>query len=56
MRSTVTWWWSGRAAPGFAPRSALANALTDAGFVIDETVSYARGYSTPHILFTAHAR
>jgi 2-polyprenyl-6-hydroxyphenyl methylase/3-demethylubiquinone-9 3-methyltransferase len=39
---------------GFAPRAALANALTAAGFVIDETASYARGYSTPHILFTAH--
>jgi hypothetical protein len=40
---------------GFAPRAALAAALTAAGFVIDETASYARGYSTPHILFTAHA-
>ncbi len=39
---------------GFAPRSALADALTAAGFVIDEVASYARGYSTPHILFTAH--
>jgi 2-polyprenyl-3-methyl-5-hydroxy-6-metoxy-1,4-benzoquinol methylase len=38
---------------GFAPRSALANAITAAGFVIEETASYARGYSTPHILFTA---
>ena len=39
---------------GFAPRATLANALTAAGFVIDETASYARGYTTPHILFTAH--
>jgi len=39
---------------GFAPRATLANAITAAGFVIDETASYAHGYSTPHILFTAH--
>jgi 2-polyprenyl-3-methyl-5-hydroxy-6-metoxy-1,4-benzoquinol methylase len=39
---------------GFMPRAALASALTAAGFVIDETASYAHGYSTPHILFTAH--
>ncbi len=39
---------------GFMPRRVLADALTGAGFAIDETVSYARGYTTPHILFTAH--
>jgi len=39
---------------GFMPRSVLADALTGAGFTIDETASYARGYTTPHILFTAH--
>jgi hypothetical protein len=32
----------------------LADALTDAGFAIEETVALARGYSTPHLLFTAH--
>jgi 2-polyprenyl-6-hydroxyphenyl methylase/3-demethylubiquinone-9 3-methyltransferase len=40
-------------AVGFAPRAVLAGALTAAGFAIDETVALARGYSTPHILFTA---
>jgi len=25
------------------------------GFVVDEIASYARGYSTPHVLFVAHA-
>jgi 2-polyprenyl-6-hydroxyphenyl methylase/3-demethylubiquinone-9 3-methyltransferase len=41
-------------AVGFAPRHVLADALTDAGFAIEETVALARGYSTPHLLFTAH--
>lgn len=42
-------------AVGFAPRAALADALERAGFGIDETVSLARGYSTPHVLFRASA-
>lgn len=40
-------------AVGFAPRRVLENALRQAGFTIEETVSLARGYSTPHVLFTA---
>jgi 2-polyprenyl-3-methyl-5-hydroxy-6-metoxy-1,4-benzoquinol methylase len=40
-------------AVGFASREALGGALEQAGFVIEETVSLARGYSTPHVLFTA---
>jgi 2-polyprenyl-3-methyl-5-hydroxy-6-metoxy-1,4-benzoquinol methylase len=39
---------------GFAPRATLADALTAAGFVVDGVESHARGYSTPHVLFTAH--
>jgi 2-polyprenyl-3-methyl-5-hydroxy-6-metoxy-1,4-benzoquinol methylase len=39
---------------GFVPRAVLEKALTAAGFVVDEVASYARGYTTPHILFTAH--
>jgi 2-polyprenyl-3-methyl-5-hydroxy-6-metoxy-1,4-benzoquinol methylase len=39
---------------GFAPRATLIDALTAAGFIVDEVASYSRGYSTPHILFTAH--
>jgi 2-polyprenyl-6-hydroxyphenyl methylase/3-demethylubiquinone-9 3-methyltransferase len=41
-------------AVGFAPREILGDALEQAGFAIDETLSLARGYSTPHVLFTAH--
>jgi hypothetical protein len=41
---------------GFAPRQTLVGALEAAGFAIDETVALARGYSTPHVLFTAHSR
>ena len=40
---------------GFATRAELAASITGAGFVIDEIVSCARGYSTPHVLLTAHA-
>ena len=40
---------------GFVPREVLANAIRAAGFVLDETTGYAKGYTTPHILFTAHA-
>jgi len=43
-------------AVGFAPRRALIGALDRAGFAIDEAVSLARGYSTPHVLFLAHRR
>jgi len=42
-------------AVGFAPRQVLADALRQSAFSIDETVAFARGYSTPHILFTAHS-
>ncbi len=41
---------------GFAPRAELAGYVTRAGFVVDDVTSYARGYSTPHVLFVAHAR
>jgi 2-polyprenyl-3-methyl-5-hydroxy-6-metoxy-1,4-benzoquinol methylase len=40
-------------AVGFAPRAVLTAALSAAGFAIEEIVSLARGYSTPHVLFTA---
>ncbi len=40
---------------GFAPRQTLTAALQQAGFAIDATVPLARGYSTPHVLFTARA-
>jgi cyclopropane fatty-acyl-phospholipid synthase-like methyltransferase len=40
---------------GFAPRAMLGDALTAAGFVVDEVESLARGYTTPHVLFLAHA-
>jgi 2-polyprenyl-6-hydroxyphenyl methylase/3-demethylubiquinone-9 3-methyltransferase len=42
-------------AVGVAPRSVLAEALRGAGFAIEETVGLARGYTTPHVLFTARA-
>jgi 2-polyprenyl-6-hydroxyphenyl methylase/3-demethylubiquinone-9 3-methyltransferase len=41
-------------AVGFAPRRTLIDAIDRAGFAIDEALSLARGYSTPHVLFTAH--
>jgi 2-polyprenyl-6-hydroxyphenyl methylase/3-demethylubiquinone-9 3-methyltransferase len=40
-------------AVGFAPRAVLTEALQAAGFEIEETIGLARGYSTPHVLFTA---
>ena len=40
---------------GFATRAELSGYVTRAGFVVDEIASYARGYSTPHVLFVAHA-
>jgi 2-polyprenyl-6-hydroxyphenyl methylase/3-demethylubiquinone-9 3-methyltransferase len=43
-------------AVGFAPRRTLIESLVTAGFAIDETVALARGYSTPHVLFTAHPK
>jgi 2-polyprenyl-6-hydroxyphenyl methylase/3-demethylubiquinone-9 3-methyltransferase len=42
-------------AVGFAPRAVLAEALRQAHFMIEETLGLARGYSTPHVLFTARA-
>jgi 2-polyprenyl-6-hydroxyphenyl methylase/3-demethylubiquinone-9 3-methyltransferase len=42
-------------AVGFAPRRVLEEALGQAGFAVEETVSLARGYSTPHVLVTARA-
>lgn len=42
-------------AVGFAPRATLTAALGAAGFAVEETVALARGYSTPHVLFTARA-
>jgi len=42
-------------AVGFVPRGMLAASLQRAGFAIEETVALARGYSTPHVLFTARA-
>jgi 2-polyprenyl-6-hydroxyphenyl methylase/3-demethylubiquinone-9 3-methyltransferase len=39
---------------GFATRAELSAYVTRAGFLIDEITSYARGYSTPHVLLTAH--
>jgi 2-polyprenyl-6-hydroxyphenyl methylase/3-demethylubiquinone-9 3-methyltransferase len=40
-------------AVGFQPRQVLLDALDEAGFAVEETVALARGYSTPHVLFTA---
>jgi 2-polyprenyl-6-hydroxyphenyl methylase/3-demethylubiquinone-9 3-methyltransferase len=40
---------------GFAPRAELAASVTSAGFVVDDITSYARGYTAPHVLLTAHA-
>jgi 2-polyprenyl-3-methyl-5-hydroxy-6-metoxy-1,4-benzoquinol methylase len=39
---------------GFATREELAGYLTQAGLVVDDITSYARGYTTPHVLLTAH--
>ena len=43
-------------AVGFQPRRVLASALEQAGFDVEEAVALARGYSTPHVLFTARPR
>jgi 2-polyprenyl-3-methyl-5-hydroxy-6-metoxy-1,4-benzoquinol methylase len=49
--------WLGRThssgAIGFQPRATLLAAVRAAGFSVDETVSLARGYTTPHLLVTA---
>ncbi len=42
-------------AVGFVPRAVLAAALGEARFRVEETIGLARGYSTPHVLFTARA-
>jgi 2-polyprenyl-6-hydroxyphenyl methylase/3-demethylubiquinone-9 3-methyltransferase len=42
-------------AVGFAPRAVLESALRASGFAVEEALSFARGYSTPHVLFTARA-
>ena len=39
---------------GFATRDELTDYVTRAGFVMDDVTSYARGYTTPHVLLTAH--
>ena len=41
---------------GFQPRQVLLDALEQAAFDVDEALALARGYSTPHVLFTATAR
>ena len=40
---------------GFATRTELAGFLEQAGFAVDDVTSYARGYTAPHVLLTAHA-
>jgi 2-polyprenyl-6-hydroxyphenyl methylase/3-demethylubiquinone-9 3-methyltransferase len=40
---------------GFATRAQVTRYVVEAGFVVDAITSYARGYSTPHVLFIAHA-
>jgi 2-polyprenyl-6-hydroxyphenyl methylase/3-demethylubiquinone-9 3-methyltransferase len=42
-------------AVGFAPRAVLEGAVAGARFAVEEAVSLARGYSTPHVLLTARA-
>jgi 2-polyprenyl-6-hydroxyphenyl methylase/3-demethylubiquinone-9 3-methyltransferase len=39
---------------GFATREELEGYVTRAGFVVDDIKSYARGYTAPHVLLTAH--
>ena len=39
---------------GFATREELARYVERAGFVVDDITSYARGYTAPHVLLTAH--
>jgi 2-polyprenyl-6-hydroxyphenyl methylase/3-demethylubiquinone-9 3-methyltransferase len=41
---------------GFATRDELAGYVTRAGFVVDDIVSYARGYTAPHVLLIAHMK
>jgi 2-polyprenyl-6-hydroxyphenyl methylase/3-demethylubiquinone-9 3-methyltransferase len=41
---------------GFQPRQVLLDALAAADFAVEEAVALARGYSTPHVLFTASPR
>jgi 2-polyprenyl-3-methyl-5-hydroxy-6-metoxy-1,4-benzoquinol methylase len=41
---------------GFQPRQVLLDALERAAFDVEEALALARGYSTPHVLFTARAR
>lgn len=40
---------------GFATRAELETFVTRAGFVVDDIESHARGYTTPHVVLTAHA-
>jgi len=40
---------------GFATRPELTRYVEGAGFVVDDIESYARGYTAPHVLLTAHA-
>jgi 2-polyprenyl-3-methyl-5-hydroxy-6-metoxy-1,4-benzoquinol methylase len=39
---------------GFATRDELADYVRRAGFVVDDITSHARGYTTPHVILTAH--
>jgi 2-polyprenyl-6-hydroxyphenyl methylase/3-demethylubiquinone-9 3-methyltransferase len=39
---------------GFATRDELTRYVERAGFVVDDITSYARGYTAPHVLLTAH--
>lgn len=39
---------------GFATREELADYVRRAGFVVDDITSHARGYTTPHVILTAH--
>jgi 2-polyprenyl-6-hydroxyphenyl methylase/3-demethylubiquinone-9 3-methyltransferase len=41
---------------GFATRAELVAQIERAGFVVDDVTSYARGYTAPHVLLTAHLR
>jgi 2-polyprenyl-3-methyl-5-hydroxy-6-metoxy-1,4-benzoquinol methylase len=40
---------------GFATRAELSRCVTEAGFVIDDVTSYARGCTAPHVLLVARA-
>lgn len=39
---------------GFATRAELQRYVENAGFTVDDITSYARGYTAPHVLLTAH--